>query len=54
MKLGYNELDYNEHSGITNKIFSPKRPFDYKNQSDYNEPSCNEPILILSIPSCSL
>jgi len=26
MKLGYNELGYNEHSVITNKYFGPKSP----------------------------
>jgi len=27
VKLGYNELGYNEHSVITNKQFGPKCPF---------------------------
>jgi len=38
VKLGYNELGYNEHSVITNKIFSPKLLFYYINQPGYNEP----------------
>jgi len=38
VKLGYNELGYNEHLVITNKIFSPKWLFYYINQPDYNEP----------------
>jgi len=39
VKLGYNELGYNEHSVITNKICSPKWPFYYLNQPGYNEQS---------------
>jgi len=27
VKLGYNELGYNEHSVITNQNFGPKSPF---------------------------
>ncbi len=38
VKLGYNELGYNEHSVITNKMFSPKGPFYYTKQPGYNEP----------------
>ncbi len=38
VKLGYNELGYNEHSVITNKMFSPKWPFYYTKQPGYNEP----------------
>jgi len=38
VKLGYNELGYNEHSVITNKKFCPKWPFYNIKQSVYNEP----------------
>ncbi len=27
VKLGYNELGFNEHSVITNEYFGPKSPF---------------------------
>ncbi len=37
VKLGYNELGYNEHSVITNNFFSPKWSFYYINQPGYNE-----------------
>ncbi len=37
VKLGYNELGYNEHSVITNKLFGPNWSFYYINQPGYNE-----------------
>jgi len=37
VKLGYNELGYNEHSVITNKLFSPNWSVYYINQPGYNE-----------------
>jgi len=52
VKLGYNELGYNEHSVITNTMFSPKWPFYYTKQPGYNNPGYNEQIW--SVPSCSL
>ncbi len=47
VKLGYNELGYNEHSVITNKFFSPNWSFSYINQPGYNEH-------FQPVPSCSL
>jgi len=38
VKLGYNELGYNEHLVITNEKFSPKWPFYNIKQPGYNEP----------------
>ncbi len=32
------KLGYNEHSVITNKMFSPKLPYYYTKQPGYNEP----------------
>ncbi len=37
VKLGYNELGYNEHSVMTSDFFSPKWLFYYINQPGYNE-----------------
>jgi len=37
VKLGYNELGYNEHSVITNIFFSPKWSVYCINQHGYNE-----------------
>ncbi len=37
VKLGYNELGYNEHSVIMNGFFSAKWSFYYINQPGYNE-----------------
>jgi len=38
VKLGHNELGYNEHSVLTNKLISPKWSVYYINQPGYNEP----------------
>ncbi len=37
VKLSYNELGYNEHSVITNKLFSPNWSFYYIKQPGYNK-----------------
>jgi len=37
VKLGYNELGYNEHSVITNEFFSPEWSFYYINKPGYNK-----------------
>jgi hypothetical protein len=37
VKLGYNELVYNEHSVITNDFFSPKWSSYYITKPGYNE-----------------
>ncbi len=56
MKLGYNELGYNEHSVITNKIYGkcsvPNDHFTTQNNPVITNPSYNEQIW--SVPSCTL
>jgi hypothetical protein len=52
VKLGYNELGYNEHLVITNKLFGPNWSFYYINQPGYNGPGYNEHFQ--PVPSCSL
>ena len=38
VKLGYNELGYNEHLVTANKCFGSEWPLYYINQPGYNEP----------------
>jgi hypothetical protein len=52
VKLGYNELGYNEHSVITNKQFGPKCPFTTQIDPVITNPGYNERFWL--VPSCSL
>jgi len=52
VKLGYNELGYNEHSDIMNKYFGPKSPFTTQIDPVITNPGYNE--RIWQVPSCSL
>jgi len=45
VKLGYNELGYNEHSVITNKQFGPKCTFTTQIDPVITNPGYKEPRL---------
>jgi hypothetical protein len=52
VKLGYNELGYNEHLVMTNKYFGPICSFTTQIDPVITNPGYNE--CIWSVPSCSL
>ncbi len=52
VKLGYNELEYNEHSVITNNFLVPIGHFTTLNNPVITKPGYNEQIQ--PVPSCSL